>query len=138
MAASGLLLDTCCFLDWTLGARMGKWPSRQIARALRGQQAYLSALSVQEVLRLAEKGRVALEPSPSSWITRALVATGVRELPYTWQAAAQAGALIGMHGDPVDRGLLAAAIVAELTLVTRDGALLASGRQHGARVLDSR
>jgi PIN domain nuclease of toxin-antitoxin system len=61
-----------------------------------------------------------------------------RAYPITCEAAQEAGCLVDVNGDPVDRSLLGAAIASGLTLVTRDDDLLASGRRKGVPVIDSR
>jgi PIN domain nuclease of toxin-antitoxin system len=133
-----LLLDTCAFLDWALGEPVAKRVLEQLESAAREGRVYLSALSVQETLRLAEKGKLELEPTPLSWTQRALRKMRLAELAFTWDAALEAGCLHDVNGDPVDRGLLGTAITGGFTLVTRDRDLLASAKRKGARALDSR
>lgn len=133
-----LLLDTCSFLDWALGARIGRATLKRLERGGREGRVYLSPLSVQEVMRLAEKGRLDLRPTALSWLQRALRVMHVEELSFTWEAAQEAGCLVDVNGDPVDRGLLGAAIAAGAVLVTRDDDLLAAGQRKGVRVIDSR
>ena len=138
MSDEPLLLDTCTFIDWALGARVGKATLRRLEPAAREGRVYLSPLSVQEAMRLCEKGRLELQPTALSWVQRALRVMQVEELPFTWDAAKEAGCLVDVNGDPVDRGLLGTAIASGVTLVTRDEDLLAAGVRKGARVLDSR
>lgn len=138
MSDDALLLDTCSFLDWALGARVGRIALKRIEHGAREGRVYLSPLSVQEAMRLAEKGRLELKPTASSWMQRALRVMHLEELPFTSDAAHEAGALADVNGDPVDRGLLGTAIAVGVTLVTRDADLLASGKRKGVRVLDSR
>lgn len=133
-----LLLDSCTFIDWALGARIGKNALKHLERGASEGRIYLSPLSVQETMRLAEKGRLDLRPTPRSWVQRAMRVMQLEELPFTWEAAEEAGTLIDVNGDPVDRGLLGAAIAAGLTFVTRDDDLLAAGKRKGVRVMDSR
>lgn len=133
-----LLLDSCAFIDWALGARIGKIALKRIERGAFEGRVYLSPLSVQKTMRLAEKGRLELRPTPRSWVQRALRIMQLEELPFTWEAADEAGMLIDVNGDPVDRGLLGAAIAGGLTFVTRDDDLLAAGKRKGVRVMDSR
>jgi PIN domain nuclease of toxin-antitoxin system len=56
-----LLLDTCTFLDWALGARVGKATLKRLERRAPLGTVYLSPLSVQELMRLAEKSRLDLK-----------------------------------------------------------------------------
>jgi PIN domain nuclease of toxin-antitoxin system len=68
----------------------------------RARGASVSPLSVQEALRLAEKGKLDLRPTPPSWMKRALRAMHLAEAAFTWDAALEAGGLHDVNGDPVD------------------------------------
>jgi PIN domain nuclease of toxin-antitoxin system len=138
MSDEPLLLDTCAFLDWALGEPIAKRVLGALERAAREGRAYLSPLSVQEALRLAEKGKLDLRPTPLSWMQRALRTMRIDEAPFTWDAALEAGCLHDVNGDPVDRGLLGAAIAGGFTLVTRDEDLLDGAKRKGVRALDTR
>jgi PIN domain nuclease of toxin-antitoxin system len=133
-----LLLDTCAFLDWALGEPIARRVLVDLESGAREGRVYLSALSVQETLRLAEKGRLDLRPTPLSWMGRALRKMRLSEVAFTWEAAFEAGGLIDVNGDPVDRGLLGTAIAGGFTLVTRDHDLLASAMRKGVRAVDTR
>jgi PIN domain nuclease of toxin-antitoxin system len=82
-------------------------------------EVWLSPISVWEVLVLAEKGRVLLEPDPLVWMRRAL-----REAPLTHEVAIRSRQVELPHPDPADRFLVATAQVYDLTLVTADRRLL--------------
>ncbi|MBP9111935.1 MAG: type II toxin-antitoxin system VapC family toxin [Polyangiaceae bacterium] len=138
MSDEPILLDTCTFLDWAFGARVGKTTLRRLDQAAREGRVHLSPLSVQEILRLAEKGRLDLQPTGLSWVRRALRTMRVEELSFTWAAAEEAGGLTDVNGDPVDRGLLGAAIANDMVLLTRDEDLLEAARRKSVRVIDSR
>jgi PIN domain nuclease of toxin-antitoxin system len=138
MADEPLLLDTCAFLDWALGSTIGKRALSELERAGREGRVFLSPLSIQETMRLSEKGRMVLNPTPLSWMQRAIRTMRVSELSFTWEAALEAGVLVDVNGDPVDRGLLGAAIAGGLTLVTRDRDLLGAAKRKGVRTIDTR
>jgi len=82
----------------------------------------LSPISFWEVLLLAEKGRIALSPSPQTWLREA--ARSVREVPLTFEVAAASRRLRLSHEDPADRFIAATAKVFGLRLVTADARLL--------------
>ena len=63
-----LLLDTCAFLDWALGEPIAKRVLAELESAAREGRVYLCSLSVQETLRLAEKRKLDLRPTPLSWM----------------------------------------------------------------------
>ncbi len=139
MSDEPLLLDTCVLLDWTLAARqVSKRAAAEIDAATLEGRAYLSAISLQEVFRLAERGRLDLRPTPLSWLRAALRAMQLTELPFTWDAAMEAGCLVDVNADPVDRALLGSAIAGGLALVTRDEDLLAAAKRKGVRAIDTR
>jgi PIN domain nuclease of toxin-antitoxin system len=124
------------------GNRLGEPIAKRVLVALEGGaregRACLSPLSVQETLRLAEKGRLDLQPTPLSWTRRALRQMRINEVAFTWDAALEAGSLHDVNGDHVDRGLLGTALAGGFTLVTRDRDLLASAKRKGVRGLDTR
>ena len=133
-----LLLDTCAFLDWALGEPIAKRVLGELEGAAREGRVFLSSLTVQEALRLAEKGKLELRPTPLSWMHRALRRMHLAEVAFTWDVALEAGCLCDVNGDPVDRGLLGAALAGGFTLVTRDHDLLDAAKRKGVRALDSR
>jgi len=77
---------------------------------------------------LAERGRLALEPDPATWIRRACRAMPYKEAPVNHEVAIQSRAIDLDHQDPADRFLAATALVYDLTLVTADERLLRSRR----------
>ena len=118
-----MLLDTHIWL-WALldPARLSR-----AVRALLASPAEtlrLSPISVWEAVMLAERGRIALEPDPRSWLDRALAAAPVAEAPLTFEVAMASRSIALEHRDPADRFIAASALVFGLTLVTADARLL--------------
>jgi len=89
---------------------------------------WLSPIVLWEVLVLAERGRVTLEPDAATWIRRACQSVPFREAPVNHEVALQSRAIDLGHQDPADRFLAATALVYDLTLVTADKRLLRSRR----------
>jgi PIN domain nuclease of toxin-antitoxin system len=114
-----LLLDTHILL-WSLlePARLG----RKVAAALEdpASELWLSPIAVWEVLILAERGRVELEPDPITWMRRVLETIPFRQAPLTHEVAVQSRLVNLPHRDPADRFLAATAVVYDLMLVTAD------------------
>ena len=77
-----------------------------------------------EVLVLARKKRLVLEPTPEQWIRRALGELPLHEAPLNHEVALRSEIIKLGYGDPVDRFLVATALVYDLTLVTADRRLL--------------
>lgn len=120
-----LLLDTHIFL-WSL--LEPALLSKRVASELEdpSNEIWLSPLTICEVLILAEKRRVILNPDPFTWIRNVLKTTPLKEAPLNYEVAIQSRALGRLHEDPVDRFLAATAMVYDLTLVTPDERLLGS------------
>lgn len=118
-----LLLDTHAWI-WRLLApeRLSARAEEALARA--DNVLFLSPISTWETLVLARKGRLALEPSPSAWVTEALRRSALTAAPLTHDIALRSEKLNGFGSrDPADRFLVATALEHELTLVTRDPAM---------------
>lgn len=85
----------------------------------------ISPMSVWEIGMLSEKGRVVPDKNVLDWIEQALAKPNVYLSPITLQIAVQSTCLPGeVHGDPVDRILIATAHVENAVLVTADQKLL--------------
>ena len=123
-----LLLDTHV---WVWGLIEPERLSRRLRDAMReaGSDLYLSPISVWEVLVLARKGRLELEPDPLRWVEKALAVSTTRMAPLTHAIAAASESLPDFPSrDPADRFLAATAQVEGLALATLDGALRAYPR----------
>jgi len=118
-----LLLDTHIFL-WSLLEPERLSPHVAAALEDPDNEIWLSPIVIWEVLVLAEKGRVVLEPNARAWIQQVLSALPFREAPLTFDVAILSRTVEVPHQDPVDRFLAATAIVYGLTLVTSDDRLL--------------
>ena len=120
-----LLLDTHIWL-WSVAepARL----SIRVARELEDpdNEVWLSPISVWEVLTLARKRRIVLDPDPVRWIEQSFRVLGFKEAPLNHEVALQTESVDLVHADPADRFLAATARVYDLTLVTSDERLLRS------------
>lgn len=84
------------------------------------------------------KGRIAVQPDCLGWVSVALAKTGVRLLPMSAQIAVGSSFLPdGFHGDPADRIIVASAIAAPATLITRDAQILAYARRGHFRAVSA-
>lgn len=120
-----LLLDTHIFL-WSLlePARLTERVAAEIENPL--NELWISPIVIWEVLMLAERGRVTLEPDAATWARRVYQTVPFREAPLNHEVAIQSRAIDLGHQDPADRFLAATALVYDLTLVTADARLLRS------------
>lgn len=117
-----LLLDTHIFL-WSLLERSRL--STRVASELENpsNELWLSPISIWEVLVLAEKGRIILEPDPITWIRNVQKSVPFKEAHLNHEVAIQSRTVDLHHQDPADRFLAATALVYDLTLVTADARL---------------
>lgn len=120
-----LLLDTHIFL-WSLlePSHLTTRVATELENPL--NELWMSPIVVWEVLLLAERGRVTLEPDAPTWIRRACLAAPFRDAPVNQEVAIQSRSVDLAHQDPADRFLGATALVYDLTLVTADERLLRS------------
>lgn len=126
-----LLLDTHIWLWCQLDPpRLGRNAARALADP--ANELWLSAISVWETCRLAEKGRLRLEGGVEVWVAASLADWPLRAAPVTVEIALASRTFAGWHYDPADRLLAATARVLDLTLVTADARLL---RTPGIRTL---
>lgn len=86
---------------------------------------HLSSISLWESLLLAERGRIALEPSPVAWLRKAMAESPVSEAPLTMDVVIASASVNLPHRDPADRLIAATAKSLDLTLITADRRLIA-------------
>ena len=129
-----LLIDThillWCLLD-------PKRLSRKVAIALQdpANEVWLSPITTWEILVLCQRGRLALAPDVTTWVSDALSRLSSKEAPITHEVAMATHTVNLAHRDPADHFLAATARVFDLTLVTADDNLI---RGKGYRVLANR
>jgi PIN domain nuclease of toxin-antitoxin system len=120
-----LLLDTHIWI-WSLlePDRL----DRRVQRALtaEGNECWLSAISVWELLILVERGRVKVDSDVDGWLTEAFDRVPLKEAPLTHEIARESRLVDVSQEDPADRFIAATAKVLGLTLVTADERLLRS------------
>jgi PIN domain nuclease of toxin-antitoxin system len=117
-----LLLDTHIWIWSQLAAQK---LSARVRQALENEanEAWLSPVSVWELLLLVEKRRVVLDRDLGDWVKQS--AATLKEAPLTIETVLEATRFTLPHDDPADRFLVATARTFGLTLVTSDARLLA-------------
>ncbi len=102
--------------------------SRKVRTALEDPEAelWLSPISLWELLRLIERGRVTVLGDPEGWVQDALSVSPLREAPLTHAIARESRRVALPHQDPADRFLAATARLLDLALVTADARLLSA------------
>jgi PIN domain nuclease of toxin-antitoxin system len=142
MRADGrpLLFDTHIWI-WYVEGEAGRF-SRRLeplveATVLKGG-VLVSTISVWEIAMLEARRRIDLSVDARTWTARALGFPGVKLKGLSSSIAIESTRLPGsLHGDPVDRILVATARLLGASLVTRDERILQYARDGHVRVVDA-
>jgi PIN domain nuclease of toxin-antitoxin system len=117
-----LLLDTCALL-WLANGELMANAARQ---AIAASERHVSPITAWEIANLVRKHRIALTMPVGGWIKQAFDAIDARQPELTLAILIGSCELPGTPpGDPADRIIIATAREHRLTVVTRDGAILA-------------
>lgn len=129
-----LLLDTHIWI-WSMIEPERLAP--RVAEALedKGNELWLSPISVWELMVLVEKGRVELDRPPARWVMDVCSAVPLKDAALTRDVAIESRRLAVPNQDPADLSIAATAKVYDLTLVTADQRMLGIA---GVRTLDHR
>jgi PIN domain nuclease of toxin-antitoxin system len=88
-----------------------------------GNQVYLSAVSVWEVIVKHQLGKLPLPAPPSSYLPAQRARHRIESLPLDEGSVAQLPRLPAIHRDPFDRMLVCQALQHDLVLATEDATL---------------
>lgn len=111
-----VLLDTCALLALSRGTL----PVAATAALRSAPEATVSVVSLWEVAIMAAAGRLLLPRPPLPWFTDLIQRHRLHSLPLDEATVCEAAALPPVHGDPIDRVLIALAKARHLPLVTSD------------------
>jgi PIN domain nuclease of toxin-antitoxin system len=115
------LLDTHAFLWWVDGTRLSDAVVAQLTSAMTENKLLYSSVSMWEIGMLESKEAYSFLPSFNEWCVNANQRSGANCLKLSADAAILASRLPGnFHKDPADRLLVASAMDARATFVTRD------------------
>jgi PIN domain nuclease of toxin-antitoxin system len=119
-----VLLDTHVLVWLVEGSSpLGRQAARFADRTRANDGLAVASISFWEMAMLADRGRVALEPSVEQWRLRVL-GIGVQEIPLTGDIAIAAARLPDLHADPADRIIVATGIASDAILMTADERIL--------------
>jgi PIN domain nuclease of toxin-antitoxin system len=114
-----IVLDTHVWLWWASAVEDALSPAA--ARAIESAvQIGIPAVSCLEIAQHERRGRMTFDREISRWFAQALGRDRVRLLPLTPEIAVVAAGLSWSHRDPMDRVIVATAIVHRAPLVTKD------------------
>lgn len=133
----GLLLDTCAVIWMSRHEDMSKEAMNAINYAEQdGMKVLVSSVTAWEMGMLLARRRIAETRGAREWYQGFMHAAGFEETPVTadiFMASCELPHLV--HKDPIDRILIATAREHDLTIITRDQAILAYGAAGHVRVL---
>lgn len=131
-----LLLDTCAILFISNGAGVNDNSDREIGRASSERRLYVSPISAWEIGIGVAKKKLILPADPLDFFDRFAERIGARLIALSPEILVRSSMLPGeIHGDPMDRILVASARILEMVLVTSDGPILRYGREGHVRTL---
>ena len=119
MGAVKLLLDTHAFYWWCLDDPALSLTARN-AIADTANEKYVSAITAWEFITKFRSGKEPNFSHIAAGVSGAVAAQGLTELPITMRHAEVAAGLPLHHKDPMDRFLIAQAIVEDMTIITID------------------
>lgn len=123
-----LLLDTCAMIWISQDQPVDETAAELIDAAALDNTLSISAMSAWELGMLVAKGRLPSRMSPLRWFNEFLDVSGVRiEEAVPDILVASSFLPQPIHNDPMDRILIATARERDLTIVTRDRAILTYG-----------
>lgn len=131
------LFDTCLILYLARAEPLASSARRALEDSSgRPDRLIISAFSAWEIGMLVAKGRVSLTQPPLPWFRSFATERELSVLDVTPDVLVAASFLPEpLHGDPADRILVATAREHDLTIITRDRAILAYGAAGHVKVL---
>jgi PIN domain nuclease of toxin-antitoxin system len=120
-----ILLDTHIWVWWVHGSDRLSQTQLDVIEANEEGVIGVSAISLWEIAKLVENGRLELPVSLERWFAQALNYPGVQIIELTPEIAAESTRLPGeFHRDPADQIIVATARVMKCKLVTSDEKIL--------------
>ena len=130
MGALKLLLDTHAFYWWHTGDRALSAKAHAAISNERNEK-HVSAITAWEFIAKFRSGKEPGFSAIAADVAGAIAAQGLTELAISLRHAEVAANLPLHHKDPMDRLLIAQALVEDMTIITADGAFTS----YGAKLL---
>jgi PIN domain nuclease of toxin-antitoxin system len=115
---SAILLDTCALLWLGFGDKSLSLNARQVIEET--DTVYVSPISLWEIANKRSSGGLTLQLPTREWFAKMCEWHKLSLLPLSGDVMIRAGELPKHHKDPADRIIIAAALDANLTVVTGD------------------
>jgi len=120
-----IVLDTHIWIWWVHGSDRLTQTQLDVIEANEDGVIGVSAISLWEIAKLVENGRLELPVSLEKWFAQALNYPGVQIIELTPEIATESTRLPGeFHRDPADQIIVATARVMKCKLVTSDEKIL--------------
>jgi PIN domain nuclease of toxin-antitoxin system len=120
-----IVLDTHIWVWWVHGDERLTSSQSEIIQANESESVGVSAISLWEIAKLVELGRLELNVPLEKWFEQALDYPGIRIVELTPEISAESTRLPGeFHRDPADQIIVATARVLNCALVTSDERIL--------------
>jgi PIN domain nuclease of toxin-antitoxin system len=120
-----IVLDTHIWIWWVHGSDSLTQTQLDVIEANEDGVIGVSAISLWEIAKLVENGRLELPVSLEKWFAQALNYPGVQIIELTPEIATESTRLPGeFHRDPADQIIVATARVMKCKLVTSDEKIL--------------
>jgi PIN domain nuclease of toxin-antitoxin system len=133
---AGVLLDTCAILFIALGRGLKDEADQVVGAALKAGRLYVSPMSAWEIGAGVAKNRLKLPLKPIDFFNRFLSSLEAKASDLSPEILIGSSNLPGaIHGDPMDRILIATARTLDLVLVTSDRPILKYGAEGNLRAL---
>jgi PIN domain nuclease of toxin-antitoxin system len=121
-----IVLDTHIWVWWVHAGDQLTASQTRIIQASETDVIGVSAISVWEVAKLVEYGRLELPCPLPEWLDKALNYPGIRLIELTPEIAVVSTQLpVGLHRDPADQIIVATARFYDCPLITSDNRILA-------------
>ncbi|WP_112436868.1 type II toxin-antitoxin system VapC family toxin [Rhizobium sp.] len=130
------LLDTCTVLWLVEGAPLSREANVALSSGREKRGLFVSSMSAWEIGILISKGRLPTTKDAMYWFEDAMELIGAQTADVSLQALVASSFLPQpVHNDPADRILIATARENDLTIITRDRAILSYGVAGHVRTL---
>lgn len=131
-----ILLDTCTIIYASDDKPISNQADAAIQNAHDAGGLFVSLISAWEIGQLASRGRLAIATDPLRYFRVFLEKSQCRLCEISYELLIASSFLPGnIHRDPMDRIIIETARRNDLTVVTRDRAILAYGKEGHVRTL---
>ena len=120
-----IILDTHIWVWWNQDSPQLTNVQKEIIENSRSDGIGISTISLLEISRLVNRGRLVLPKQLKEWFSVALAEEGILSIPITPAIAIESYSLPGeFHKDPADRIIVATARTYDCPLMTNDSNIL--------------